>query len=670
MPAFPSTILASEIVAWFDGSRTQYTDSGGLIAAGPGDLVRRVGQASPLADYWRATTDAQRTRRSLNAARFDIFGTAYPGTSLDLGSIPALTSRNNATIVASFLTRDGYGGPNMGLCASGAPNWGLFGGSSGAGVYVNGGNWQAFGVNTVARGVKTTFTARYGSAQVRAQLFAAGVTQTATNIVAVTSGTLGSPLTLGWIGAGCQGQYGEIGQAIVIDRQLTDLETADLQAWCDAQPLPTAFPLNQPLVGIVGDSIARAGVGVTTEESWWGDLLGALRTGAYPGAEVLNAAIVGSGAGLTAYTDQLQAFMTTGRTAKQIAVVATGTNNLANGQTAASVLTQLYALCDLIRADGVLVVLCDILPRQGLFNSPGNQTVFDLNQPLVNADIAANWHLHADGYVNQAAIAGLNNPANTTYYQIDKVHTTVVGNTAQSAPIIAEVVRLLSPTAVLPATRKYALPGGAELDTNDDLSIVSVEGLTLQQPLALGRFIEYWKHKPNIAGLSDSYMREVQALENAMWETLISRTIDYAVGVQLDTLGRLVGQPRGALTDPQYRVRIRVRIKINSSNGTAKDIIDILRSVDPAPFTYTEIYGGFRIDYTTAPSSAAVASQIPAIVRESRSGGFGGYVYMPVADARSLRWASIYGGTADAAHSWGSIWASSTGGLWAHVSKA
>lgn len=456
MPAFPATIAPSDIVAWFDSTRPEYSDSSGLLLAGPGDLIRRVDEASPLSALWASTSDAQRPRAT---SRFDAFGTTTPGTQMLRSATPALTSMNDATIVVSFLTRDGYGGPQMGLCACGSPAWGVYGGASGAGAYVNGGTWQAFGVNTVARAVKTSLAVRYGSTQVRAQMLAAGVTQTAVNTTSVAGGTLGSAPALAWAGASCQGQYGEIGQALIINRQLNDAETTALLAWCDAQTIPEGYPVTQPLIGIVGDSIARSGVGTTIPDSWWGRMLQTIRGGVSPGAEACNVSIVGAGVGNNAYTNQLQAFKSASRI-DQIAVVALGTNNLANGQSAASVLAGLYALCDLMRAEGWQVVLQNILPRQGLFNAPGNQALFDAALPVVNADLASNWSSHADAFVDLASLAGLNDPANTTYYQVDKVHPTAAGQAAMSGPITAAVVSLLSPVTLPPATgRRFQMVG-------------------------------------------------------------------------------------------------------------------------------------------------------------------------------------------------------------------
>jgi hypothetical protein len=46
-------------------------------------------------------------------------------------------------------------------------------------------------------------------------------------------------------------------------------------------------------------------------------------------------------------------------------------------------------------------------------------------------------------------------------------------------------------------------------------------------------------------------------------------------GVQLDRIGKLVGQPRGAATDSEYRPILRARILTNKSDGSSDVIINI-----------------------------------------------------------------------------------------------
>jgi hypothetical protein len=74
-------------------------------------------------------------------------------------------------------------------------------------------------------------------------------------------------------------------------------------------------------------------------------------------------------------------------------------------------------------------------------------------------------------------------------------------------------------------------------------------------------------------------MAPFQRFENASIEMLNERTVDVAVGAQLDLLGKIVGQPRLGFTDDLYRRYIRARIAVNRSTGKREEIIRIARLV-------------------------------------------------------------------------------------------
>lgn len=66
-----------------------------------------------------------------------------------------------------------------------------------------------------------------------------------------------------------------------------------------------------------------------------------------------------------------------------------------------------------------------------------------------------------------------------------------------------------------------------------------------------------------------------QDIENALQQLLLNRAVDTAEGVQLDQLGVLVGQPRGGLSDDDYRRYLRARIATNRSGGVTEDLIRV-----------------------------------------------------------------------------------------------
>lgn len=67
------------------------------------------------------------------------------------------------------------------------------------------------------------------------------------------------------------------------------------------------------------------------------------------------------------------------------------------------------------------------------------------------------------------------------------------------------------------------------------------------------------------------------------------RNIDKAQGIALDNIGKMVGLPRGTLSDEQYRVRIKIKIAQNISNGTINNVIEILAATLDIPLTSIQI---------------------------------------------------------------------------------
>lgn len=131
----------------------------------------------------------------------------------------------------------------------------------------------------------------------------------------------------------------------------------------------------------------------------------------------------------------------------------------------------------------------------------------------------------------------------------------------------------------------------------------------------LALLTQQYQDKPRLAGLVTSYLNRVQELEDAIWSSLIGRLIDNAVGVQLDTLGRIVGQPRSGAMDEPYRARIRARIRANRSNGRPDDILSIsITCTGLAPEDVTLAERGYA-SYTVS-LAAAVDYDVAAVLRD------------------------------------------------------
>lgn len=106
---------------------------------------------------------------------------------------------------------------------------------------------------------------------------------------------------------------------------------------------------------------------------------------------------------------------------------------------------------------------------------------------------------------------------------------------------------------------------------------------------------------PKLRDIPDSvefvrlFARQVQELEDAGY-TLVTllNDIDIATGVELDRIGRVIGQLRHGKTDVNYRPLLHARILVNNSDGGRETLIAIFNAIIATPVTVTE-YGNASV---------------------------------------------------------------------------
>ncbi len=79
----------------------------------------------------------------------------------------------------------------------------------------------------------------------------------------------------------------------------------------------------------------------------------------------------------------------------------------------------------------------------------------------------------------------------------------------------------------------------------------------------------------NIRKLLTALLTPIQDVESALQQLLTERSVDTAVGDQLDVIGIIVGQQRLGMDDDDYRRVIRTRISVNRSKGTVSDVLGV-----------------------------------------------------------------------------------------------
>ncbi len=104
------------------------------------------------------------------------------------------------------------------------------------------------------------------------------------------------------------------------------------------------------------------------------------------------------------------------------------------------------------------------------------------------------------------------------------------------------------------------------------------------------RLLHQFQNKPRIASLLKAYLTEFQAIENAYWDLWISRNIEDATDDLLDILGKIVGQTRDGNVDDVYRVFIKIKIKVNKSDGRRETLIAIASLLGGGSDVYIKDY--------------------------------------------------------------------------------
>lgn len=114
-------------------------------------------------------------------------------------------------------------------------------------------------------------------------------------------------------------------------------------------------------------------------------------------------------------------------------------------------------------------------------------------------------------------------------------------------------------------------------------SSTSVDGTALAYDTAYleqgrDRLLHEFKDCPRLAALLGIYLGKLQEIELALWQLLVERTVDTALGVALTHLARKVGVDRSGWADSELRRLVRAEIRVLKSSGNAEDLLAVIRT--------------------------------------------------------------------------------------------
>ncbi len=143
--------------------------------------------------------------------------------------------------------------------------------------------------------------------------------------------------------------------------------------------------------------------------------------------------------------------------------------------------------------------------------------------------------------------------------------------------------------------------------------------------IMLARMPSQFRDKPRIRALIQALALGVQCLEDDMFGVLISTPLDVATGDALNQWGALVGEPRGGLTDEDYRVFIDARVLVNISEGTPDELIEIFRRITAPQISIRYVQlpkATFGIwVFRDAPMGDNRARRVASMMRDAKPGG-------------------------------------------------
>lgn len=115
---------------------------------------------------------------------------------------------------------------------------------------------------------------------------------------------------------------------------------------------------------------------------------------------------------------------------------------------------------------------------------------------------------------------------------------------------------------------------------------------------AVSRLLDVFK-KPNIEAMVRLYAEQLDDIESLLYILLNIYDIDTMTGVQLETIGEIVGQSKQGVSDEDYRKLLRFKIGVNNSEGTIPYLLDLIKvTTESTISSYIPLYpAGYHMSF-------------------------------------------------------------------------
>lgn len=142
---------------------------------------------------------------------------------------------------------------------------------------------------------------------------------------------------------------------------------------------------------------------------------------------------------------------------------------------------------------------------------------------------------------------------------------------------------------------------------------------------AKGLLLSQHRRSPRIVALVESLMGEAQLVEDIAFDLIVSTAIEVATDYELDLWGVIVGEPRGGLTDSEYRPFVQARIQANICNGDIDSVIGVFQTLmqDGAVRYFPQYPAGYTLegDVLGASLSTEVQGRIRTVMKDVSPAG-------------------------------------------------
>lgn len=191
----------------------------------------------------------------------------------------------------------------------------------------------------------------------------------------------------------------------------------------------------------------------------------------------------------------------------------------------------------------------------------------------------------------------------------------------------------------------------------------------------LARLTSAYATKPGVRKILTALLTPKQELENVLFAVYVGRRLStatlYALPTTnsvLDAIGKLVGQPRNAMSDAEYQAVLFLAVAVNRSNGRIGDwskfAAILLHYFAGGPVELLEGTAAFDfgvLDFTGADADNIVVAVAGVLAKAVPNGVRASFVYSTWSSSLNFTFGSVYDGTAGPL-GLGSIYDGSVGG--------